>query len=229
MTNSTQSIESIDLQIKELQEQKRRLQEEQQSKAKEFYNIDEIITSANQRLHKVLTDAGIAECDVLSLSSNQTGLRDEHEMIGINVKTSSGQTILSRLFSVAYINRVIDEILDHAIALEEISRKFYFNLSDSDDISRNAIHLKTSNERLNVRLSLAGDDRFDVRVSEHLEIAQDGFSIHYGEESDAYIGIQGLDLNANFIYERDEVSVSEIADILETIDSEYSKLSFGYY
>ena len=229
MTNSTQLIESIDLQIKELQEQKRRLQEEQQSKAKEFYNIDEIITSANQRLHKVLTDAGIAECDVLSLSSNQTGLRDEHEMIGINVKTSGGQTILSRLFSVAYINRVIDEIVDHAIALEEISRKFYFNLSNSDDVSRNAIHLKTSNERLNVRLSLAGDDRFDVRVSEHLEIAQDGFSIHYGEESDAYIGIQGLDLNANFIYERDEVSVSEIADILETIDSKYNKLSFGYY
>ena len=229
MTNSTQSIESIDLQIKELQEQKRRLQEEQQSKAKEFYNIDEIIISANQRLHKVLTDAGIAECDVLSLSSNQTGLRDEHEMIGINVKTSSGQTILSRLFSVAYINRVIDEIVDHAIALEEISRKFCFNLSDSDDVFRNAVHLKTVNNRLNVRLSLAGDDRFDVRVSKHLEISQDGFSIHYGEESDAYIGIQGLDLNANFIYERDEVSVSEIADILETIDSEYSKLSFGYY
>lgn len=229
MTNLTQSIESIDLQIKELQEQKRRLQEEQQSKAKEFYNIDEIITSANQRLHKVLTDAGIAECDVLSLSSNQNGLRDEHEMIGINVKTSSGRTILSRLFSVAYINRVIDEIVDHAIALEEISRRFYFNLSDSDDVSRNAIHLKTSTERLNVRLSLAGDDRFDVRVSKHLEVSQDGFSIHYGEESDAYIGVQGLDLNANFFYERDEVSVSEIEDILETIDSEYSKLSFGYY
>lgn len=229
MTNSTQSIESIDLQIKELQEQKRRLQEEQQSKAKESYSIDEIITSANQRLHKVLTDAGIAECDVLSLSSNQTGLRDEHEMIGINVKTSSGQTILSRLFSVAYINRVIDEIVEHAIALEEISRKFYFNLSDSDDVSRNAVHLKTCSERLNVRLSLAGDDRFDVRVSKHLEISQDGFSIHCGEDSDAYIGIQGLDLNASFIYERDEVSVSEIADILETIDSEYSKLSFGYY
>ena len=225
----TNSIESIDLQIKELQEQKRRLQEEQRSKAKEFYNVDEIITSANQRLYKVLIDARIAESDVLSLSSNQTGLRDEHEMIGINVKTSSGQTILSRLFSVAYINRVIDEIVDHAIALEEISRRFYFNLCDSDDISRNAIHLKTSNERLNVRLSLAGEDRFDVRVSKHLEIAQDGFSIHYGEESDAYIGIQGLDLNANFIYERDEVSISEIADILETIDSEYSKLSVGYY
>ena len=212
-----------------MQEQKRRLLEEQQSKSKEFYNIDEIVTSANQRLHKVLIDAGIAEYDVLSLSSNQTGLRDEHEMIGINVKTSSGQTILRRLFSVAYINRVIDEILDHAIALEEISRKFYFNLSNSDDIFRNAIYLKTSTERLNVRLSLAGDDRFDVRVSKHLEVSQDGFSIHYGEESDAYIGVQGLDLNANFIYERDEVSVSEIADILETIDSEYSKLSFGYY
>ena len=225
----TNSIESIDLKIMELQEQKRRLQEEQQSKAKEFYNVDEILTAANQRMHKVLTDAGIAESDVLSLSSNQIGLQEEHKMIAINVKTSSGKKILSRLFSVAYINRVIDEIVDHAIALEEISRRFYFNLSDSDDVSRNAVHLKTINERLNVRLSLAGDDRFDVRVSEHLEVAQDGFSIHYGEDSDAYICIQGLDLNASFIYERDEVSVSEIADILETIDSEYSKLSFGYY
>lgn len=225
----TDSIESIDLQIEKLQEQKRRLLEEQQSKAKEFYNVDEILTAANQRFHKVLTDAGIAECDVLSLSSNQTGLRDEHEMIGISVKTSSGQTILSRLFSVAYINRVIDEIVDHAIALEEISRRFCFNIADYDDVFRNAVHLKTVNNGLNVQLSLSGGDRFDVRVSEHLEINEDGFSIHYGEISDAYIGVQGLDLDANFIYERDEVSVSEIADILETIDSEYSKLSFGYY
>lgn len=229
MANSTQSIESLDQQIKELQEQKRRLLEEQQSKAKESYNIDEIITSANQRFHKVLTDAGIAECDVLSLSSNQSGLQDEHKMISINVKTSIGRTILNRFFSVAYINRVIDEIVDHAIALEEISRKFCFNIADSDDVFRNAVHLKTVNKRLNVQLSLSGGDRFDVKVSEHLEIDPEGFSIHYGEESDAYIGIQGLDLDANFIYERDEVSVSEIADILETIDSEYSKLSFGYY
>lgn len=225
----TNSIESIDLQIKELQEEKRRLLKEQQSKDKKFYDIDEIITSANQRLHKVLIDAGVAECDVLSLASNQTGLQEEHKMIAVRVKTSSDLTIFSRLFRVAYINRVIDEIVEHAIALEEISRKFYFNLSDSDDISRNAVHLKTSRERLDVRLSLSAGDRFDVRVSEHLEISQDGFSIHYGKDSDAYIGVQGLDLNANFIYERDEVSVSEIADILETIDSEYSKLSFGYY
>lgn len=229
MTNSATSIESIDLQIKELQEQKRRLIEEQQIKDKKFYNVDEILAAANQRLHKVLTDAGIDECDALSLSSNQIGLQEEHNMIGISVKTSIGRTILNRLFSVAYINRVIDEIVDHAIALEEISRRFYFNLSDSDDVFRNAVHLKTVDNGLNVQLSLSGGDRFDVRVSEHLEINEDGFSIHYGENSDAYIGVQGLDLNANFIYERDEVSVSEIADILETIDSEYSKLSFGYY
>lgn len=225
----TNSIESLDLQIKELQEQKRRLLEEQQSKDKKFYNVDEILTAANLRLHKVLIDAGIAECDVLSLSSNQSGLQDENKMIAINVKTSSDYTILSRLFSVAYINRVIDEIVDHVIALEEISRKFFFNLSDSDDTHRNAILLKTSSKRLNVRLSLSEDDRFDVKVSETLEIDPEGFSIHYSENSDAYIGVQGLDLNANFIYERDEVSVSEIAEILETIDSEYSKLSFGYY
>lgn len=225
----TNSIESIDLQIKELQEQKRRLLEEQQIKDKEVFDIREILTEANERLHKVLIDAGIAECDLLSLSSNQTGLQDENKMIAINVKTSSDHTILSRLFSVAYINRVIDEIVDHAIALEEISRRFCFNIADSDDVFRNAVHLKTVNNGLNVQLSLSGGDRFDVKVSEHLEINEDGFSIHYGENSDAYIGVQGIDLNAKFVYERDEVSVSEIADILETIDSEYSKLSFGYY
>lgn len=225
----TNSIESIDLQIKELQEQKRRLLESQQSKDKKFYNVDEILAAANQRLHKVLTDAGIDECDALSLSSNQIGLREEHKMIAIDVKTSSDHTIMSRLFSVAYINRVIDEIVDHAIALEEISRKFFFNLSDSDCTHRNAVHLKTSSKRLNVRLSLSEDDRFDVKVSENLEIDPEGFSIHYSKDSDVYISVQGLDLNANFVYEREEVSVSEIADILETIDSEYSKLSFGYY
>ena len=225
----TNSIESIDLQIKELQEQKRRLLEEQQIKDKEVFDIREILTEANERLHKVLIDAGIAECDLLSLSSNQTGLQDENKMIAINVKTSSDHTILSRLFSVAYINRVIDEIVDHAIALEEISRRFCFNIADSDDVFRNAVHLKTVNNGLNVQLSLSGGDRFDVKVLEHLEINEDGFSIHYGENSDAYIGVQGIDLNAKFVYELDEVSVSEIADILETIDSEYSKLSFGYY
>ena len=229
MTNSTTLIESIDLQIKELQEQKRRLLEEQQIKDKKIYNIDEILTAANQRLRKVLTDAGLSECDLLSLTSNRAGLQDENKMIAINVKTSSDHTILSRLFSVAYINRVIDGIVDHAIALEEISRKFYFNLSDSDDTYRNAVHLKTVNKGLNVQLSLSEDDRFDVKVSENLEIDPEGFSIHYSKDSDVYIGVQGLDLDANFIYERDEVSVSEIADILETIDSEYSKLSFGYY
>ena len=229
MTNSTTSIESIDLQIKNYKNKKRRLLEEQQSKAKEVFDIPEILTEANERLHKVLIDAGITESDMLSLSSNQTGLRDEHEMIGISVKTFIGRTILNRLFSVAYINRVIDEILDHAIALEEISRRFCFNIADSDNVFRNTVHLKTVNNGLNVQLSLSSGDRFDVRVSEHLEINEDGFSIHYGENSDAYIGVQGLDLNANFVYERDEVSVSEIADILETIDSEYSKLSFGYY
>lgn len=71
MTNSATSIESIDLQIKELQEQKRRLLEEQQSKAKEVFDIREIISDANQRLHKVLIDAGVAECDVLSFHTNQ--------------------------------------------------------------------------------------------------------------------------------------------------------------
>ena len=60
------SIESIDLQIKELQEQKRRLLEEQQSKAKEVFDIPEILTESNERLHKVLIDSGVAECDVLS-------------------------------------------------------------------------------------------------------------------------------------------------------------------
>lgn len=69
----TNSIESIDLQIKELQEEKHRLLELQKAEEdKEVFNIREILTEANQRLHKVLIDAGVAECDVLSFRTNQS-------------------------------------------------------------------------------------------------------------------------------------------------------------
>ena len=47
------SIESIDRQIKELRVQRSRMIEEQ-SKHKQFYNIDNILISANQRLREVL-------------------------------------------------------------------------------------------------------------------------------------------------------------------------------
>ena len=51
------SIESIDRQIKELQVQRSRMIEEQ-SKHKEFYNIDDILISANQRLREFLIESG---------------------------------------------------------------------------------------------------------------------------------------------------------------------------
>ena len=74
MTNSSTSIESIDLQIEELQEQKRRLLEMQKAEEdKEVFDMYEIIGDANKRLHKVLIDAGVKECDVLSFSTDQLG------------------------------------------------------------------------------------------------------------------------------------------------------------
>ena len=85
----TNTIESIDLQIKELQEQKSRLLEKKKTEEeKVFFDVTEIITAANQRLHKGLIDAGVEECEVLSISTNQMRLLEDHEMIRLNVKTS---------------------------------------------------------------------------------------------------------------------------------------------
>lgn len=226
----TNSIESIDLQIKELQEQKRRLIEEQQIKDKKIYNIDEILTAANQRLHKVLIDAGVAECDVLSLASNQAGLRKEHDMIRLNVKNSSDIVILNRFFSAAYIHRVIDEIISNAIILEEINRKFKYFLKENDIQHQNSVHLVTDHEQLDVYLSFEENGIFSVKVFTDLELEDFGdVYIQFSKDSSSFVNVTGLDLSASFGYKKNNVAVEELADVLAEIDDVYHNLSVRSY
>lgn len=230
MTNSTQSIESIDLQIKELQEQKRRLIEEQQIKDKKIYNIDEILTAANQRLHKVLIDAGIAECDVLSLTSNQTGLQDEHAMIKLDVVSSDGAVVLGRFFSSAYIHRVVNEIVDNALVLEEVNRRFKSLLKADRRVSRNSIRLVTEREQLEVDLFLREIGIFDVKVNVSLDLDDyEELYVRSKEDSNAFVEIRGLDLSAFFGYEKENVTVEELADVLADIDDTYKNFSVRAY
>lgn len=222
------SIESIDRQIKELQVQRSRMIEEQ-SKHKEFYDIDNIIISANQRLREVLIESGVEEHNVLSFVSNQTGLREECEMMRIGVMTSENRIILDKVFSVCYIHKVIDEITAHAIALEEISRKFSHAMVDTDGMSRNAIHLKTLFNHLDVYVILAEDDKFNVSSNQSLDYDDEEFYIRLSDHSDSRIRVGGLDLSVEFEYKRENVSVSDIADILIEIDSDFSKSAIGDY
>lgn len=222
------SIESIDRQIKELQVQRSRMIEEQ-SKHKEFYNIDNILISANQRLREVLIESGVEEHNVLSFVSNQTGLREECEMMRIGVMTSENRIILDRVLSVCYIHKVIDEITAHAIALEEISRKFSHAMIDTDGMSRNAIHLKTLFNHLDVYVILADDDKFNVSSNQSLDYDDEEVYIRLSDHSDSRIRVGGLDLSVEFEYKRENVSVSDIADILIEIDSDFSKSVIGDY
>lgn len=216
------SIESIDRQIKELQVQRSRMIEEQ-SKHKEFYNIDDILISANQRLREVLIESGVEEHNVLSFVSNQTGLREECEMMRIGVTTSENRIILDRVLSVCYIHKVIDEITAHAIALEEISRKFSHAMIDTDGMSRNAIHLKTLFNHLDVYVILAEGNKFNVSSNQSLDYDDEEIYIRLSDHSDSRIRVGGLDLSVEFEYKRENVSVSDIADILIEIDSDFSK------
>lgn len=222
------SIESIDRQIKELQVQRSRMIEEQ-SKLKEFHDIDNILISANQRLRKVLIESGVEEHNVLSFVSNQTGLREECEMMCIGVMASENRIILDKTLSVCYIHKVIDEITAHAIALEEISRKFSHAMVDADGMSRNAIHLKTLFNHLDVYVILAEDDKFNVSSNQSLDYDDEEVYIRLSDHSDSRIRVGGLDLSVEFEYKRENVSVSDIADILIEIDSDFSKSVIGDY
>lgn len=153
MTNSATSIESIDLQIKELQEQKRRLLEEQQSKAKEVFDVREILTEANERLHKVLIDSGVAECDVLSFRTNQLDVLSQNDLMTLQVMNSSGEFLLSVRLSVSYIYTVLKNLISNAIALEKINSQFKYFLKEDDGKCRYSVHLVTDIERLDVYLT----------------------------------------------------------------------------
>lgn len=230
MTNSATSIESIDLQIKELQEQKRRLLEEQQSKAKEVFDVREILTEANERLHKVLIDAGVAECDVLSFHTNQLDVLSQNDLMTLQVMNSSGDFLLSVRLSVSYIYTVLKNLISNAIALEKINSQFKYFLKEDDGKCRYSVHLVTDIERLDVYLTFKENGFFDVEVDENIEL--DDFEdvyIRFGKDSNAFVNVKGLDLSASFGYKKENVAVEELADVLAEIDDAYKNFSVRSY
>lgn len=230
MTNSATSIESIDLQIKELQEQKRRLLEEQQSKAKEVFDVREILTEANERLHKVLIDSGVAECDVLSFRTNQLDVLSQNDLMTLQVMNSSGEFLLSVRLSVSYIYTVLKNLINNAIALEKINSQFKYFLKEDDGKCRYSVHLVTDIERLDVYLTFKENGFFDVEVDENIEL--DDFEdvyIRFGKDSNAFINIEGLDLSASFGYKKEDVTVEELTDVLADIDDAYKNFSVRSY
>lgn len=230
MTNSTTSIESIDLQIKELQEQKRRLLEEQKIKDKEVFDIREILTEANERLHKVLIDAGVAECDVLSFHTNQLETLNANELMTLQVMNSSGEFLLSVRLSVSKIYTVLKNLISNAIALEKINSQFKYFLKEDDGKCRYSVHLVTDIERLDVYLTFKENGFFDVEVDENIEL--DDFEdvyIRFGKDSNAFVNVEGLDLSASFGYKKEDVTVEELADVLADIDNSYKNISVRSY
>lgn len=230
MTNSTTSIESIDLQIKELQEQKRRLLEEQQSKAKEVFDIPEILTEANERLHKVLIDSGVAECDVLSFHTNQLETLNANALMTLQVMNSSGEFLLSVRLSVSYIYTVLKNLISNAIAIEKINSQFKYFLKEDDGKCRYSVHLVTDIEQLDVYLTFEEDGIFSVEVDQNIEL--DDFEdvyIRFGKDSNAFVNVEGLDLSASFGYKKENVTVEELADVLAEIDDAYKNFSVRSY
>ena len=230
MTNSTASIESIDLQIKELQEQKRRLLEEQQSKAKEVFDIPEILTEANERLHKVLIDSGVAECDVLSFHTNQLETLNANALMTLQVMNSSGEFLLSVRLSASYLYTVLKNLISNAIALEKINSQFKYFLKEDDGKCRYSVHLVTDIEQLDVYLTFEEDGIFSVEVDQNIEL--DDFEdvyIRFGKDSNAFVNVEGLDLSASFGYKKENVTVEELADVLAEIDDAYKNFSVRSY
>ena len=230
MTNSATSIESIDLQIKELQEQKRRLLEEQQIKAKEVFDIREILTEANERLHKVLIDSGVAECDVLSFHTNQLDVLSQNDLMTLQVMNSSGEFLLSVRLSVSYIYTVLKNLISNAIAIEKINSQFKYFLKEDDGKCRYSVHLVTDIERLDVYLTFKENGFFDVEVDENIDLIDfEDVYIRFGKDSNAFINVEGLDLSASFGYKKEDVTVEELADVLADIDNTYKNFSVRSY
>lgn len=231
MTNLTTSIDSIDLQIKELQEQKRRLLEMQKAEEdKEVFDIREIISDANQRLHKVLIDAGVAECDVLSFHTNQLDVLSQNDLMTLQVMNSSGEFLLSVRLSVSYIYTVLKNLISNAIAIEKINSQFKYFLKEDDGKCRYSVHLVTDIERLDVYLTFKENGFFDVEVDQNLEL--DDFEdvyIRFGKDSNAFVNVEGLDLSASFGYKKENVTVEELADVLAEIDDAYKNFSVRSY
>lgn len=220
----TNTIESIDLQIKELQEQKRRLIEKQKvEEEKVSFDVSKIVTSANQRLHQILLHHGAEESDMLSIKCNENAIALEvSSLLSISLVNSSDQFLFFKVVSAANAHLFVDHILTNAIALAEINRKFG-SMMKLDNSSRDSIRLITSKD-VEVRLSLSDEDnRFDISVQDDLKVNADKLIIG-NNDSRASVEVDGVCLSAKFVYKKDRVEVDEIDEVLEEIDSEFDKL-----
>ena len=219
----TNTIEEIDLQIKELQEQKRRLIEKQKAEEEKVsFDVSKIVTSANQRMHKILLHHGSEEADQLLIKSNKNDLVLSGSLLAISLVNSSDRVLLSKIISVDNIHLFIDHILTNAVALAEVNRKFG-SMMKIDDSYHDSIRLITS-KSVEVGLSLSSEDnKFNISAENDLKINADKIVIS-NKDSKAYIELEGVCLSAKFVYKKGFVKVDEITEVLEEIDSEFDEL-----
>lgn len=225
----TNTIESIDLQIKELQEQKRRLIEEERQLEKEadLIEVSSIVEDANQRLYEILAVDGINTFDVLSIRLNKSESVNVDSMISISLLNFFNQVLFSKVISVANIHLLVDRIFTNAVALAEINRKFGSMLK-LDNPYRDSIRLMTP-KSVEVRLDLSEEDnKFDICVQEDLDISADKLVIG-SKDLRASVEVDGLCLSAKFVYKKDCVEVDEIAEVIEEIDSEVDNVIISEY
>ena len=225
----TNTIESIDLQIKELQEQKRRLIEEERQLEKEadLIEVSSIVEDANQRLYEILAVDGINTFDVLSIRLNKSESVNVDSMISISLLNFFNQVLFSKVISVANIHLLVDRIFTNAVALAEINRKFGSMLK-LDNSYRDSIRLMTP-KSVEVRLDLSEEDnKFDISVQEDLDISADKLVIG-SKDLGASVEVDGLCLSAKFVYKKDCVEVDEIAEVIEEIDSEVDNIIISEY
>ena len=225
----TNTIESIDLQIKELQEQKRRLIEEERQLEKEadLIEVSSIVEDANQRLYEILAVDGINTFDVLSIRLNKSESVNVDSMISISLLNFFNQVLFSKVISVANIHLLVDRIFTNAVALAEINRKFGSMLK-LDNSYRDSIRLMTP-KSVEVRLDLSEEDnKFDISVQEDLDISADKLVIG-SKDLRASVEVDGLCLSAKFVYKKDCVEVDEIAEVIEEIDSEVDNVIISGY
>lgn len=225
----TNTIESIDLQIKELQEQKRRLIEEERQLEKEadLIEVSSIVENANQRLYEILAVDGINTFDVLSIRLNKSESVNVDSMISISLLNFFNQVLFSKVISVANIHLLVDRIFTNAVALAEINRKFGSMLK-LDNSYRDSIRLMTP-KSVEVRLDLSEEDnKFDISVQEDLDISADKLVIG-SKDLRASVEVDGLCLSAKFVYKKDCVEVDEIAEVIEEIDSEVDNVIISEY
>lgn len=219
----TNTIESIDLQIKELQEQKRRLIEKQKAEEEKVsFDVSKIVTSANQRMHEILLHHGAEEADQLLIKSNKNDLVLDGSLLAISLVNSSDQILFSKIISVANVHLFVDHILTNAVALAEVNRKFG-SMMKIDDSYHDSIRLITS-KSVEVGLSLSSEDnKFNISAENDLKINADKIVIS-NKDSKAYIELEGVCLSAKFVYKNGFVEVDEITEVLEEIDSEFDEL-----